>query len=93
MHDLTDDAIMVRELSPQQAGGQSGLELTVHIADVAHYVRPHTALDREARRRAETNYLVHKVKSSSSNKRRRTGAAPAPPGPRVGMASRFVMVG
>ncbi len=35
-----------------------GWQLTVHIADVAHYVRPGSALDKEARRRANSTYLV-----------------------------------
>jgi ribonuclease R len=46
-----DDAVSVERLP-------SGWRLTVHIADVAHYVRPGTALDREARRRANSTYLV-----------------------------------
>jgi ribonuclease R len=35
--------------------------LGVHIADVAHFVRPHTALDREARDRANSIYLPDRV--------------------------------
>jgi ribonuclease R len=46
-----DDAVMVRELE----GG--GYELQVHIADVAHYVRPGTALDLEARLRGNSVYF------------------------------------
>ena len=46
-----DDAVSVERLA-------SGWRLTVHIADVAHYVRPGTALDREARRRANSTYLA-----------------------------------
>ena len=46
-----DDAVMVRELP----GG--GFELQVHIADVAHYVRPGTALDLEARLRGNSVYF------------------------------------
>jgi exosome complex exonuclease DIS3/RRP44 len=30
----------------------------VHIADVGHFIRPHTAIDEEARRRSTTVYLV-----------------------------------
>lgn len=35
--------------------------LGVHIADVAHLVQPHTALDREARQRATSVYLPDRV--------------------------------
>ena len=50
-----DDAICITELK----GG--GWELAVHIADVSHYVRPGTALDREARKRGNSTYLVDRV--------------------------------
>jgi ribonuclease R len=50
-----DDAIGLRELP----GG--GWELAVHIADVAHYVRPGTAVDREALRRGNSVYLADRV--------------------------------
>jgi ribonuclease R len=38
-----------------------GFRARVHVADVAHYVRPGTALDREARRRGNSTYLVDRV--------------------------------
>jgi ribonuclease R len=50
-----DDAVHVTELP----GG--GWQLGVHIADVCHYVKPDTALDREARRRGNSVYLVDRV--------------------------------
>ncbi len=50
-----DDAIAVSALP----GG--GWELGVHIADVSHYVRPGTALDREASQRGNSTYLVDRV--------------------------------
>lgn len=50
-----DDAINVEKLD----GG--GWELGVHIADVAAYVTPGTALDREARRRGNSVYLPDRV--------------------------------
>ena len=50
-----DDAISVTPLP----GG--GFELGVFIADVAHYVRPGSALDAEARRRGNSVYLVDRV--------------------------------
>ena len=36
-------------------------EVGIHIADVTHYVRPGTALDREALRRSTSVYLVDRV--------------------------------
>lgn len=50
-----DDALSVREV----AGGN--YEIGVHIADVSHYVRPKTALDDEARKRATSVYLVDRT--------------------------------
>jgi ribonuclease R len=35
--------------------------MAVHIADVAHYVKPDTALDREARERGNSTYLADRV--------------------------------
>ncbi len=49
-----DDAICVRKL-------ENEWELAVHIADVAHYVKPGTALDLEARQRGNSTYLVDRV--------------------------------
>ncbi len=46
-----DDAVYVE----RRANG--GYQLQVHIADVAHYVRPGTALDREARLRGTSVYF------------------------------------
>lgn len=50
-----DDAISVKKLSDNR------WEVGVHIADVAHYVRPGSALDKEARRRGNSVYLVNQV--------------------------------
>ncbi|XP_057366442.1 exosome complex exonuclease RRP44-like [Daphnia carinata] len=47
-----DDALHYRELSPNL------YEVGVHIADVSHFVRPDTALDKEAANRGTTVYLV-----------------------------------
>ncbi len=49
-----DDAICV-QVTPE------GWRLWVHIADVSHYVREGSALDIEARRRANSTYLVDRV--------------------------------
>jgi ribonuclease R len=47
-----DDALSLQTL------GNEDLCVGVHIADVSHYVRPGTILDREARRRGNSTYLV-----------------------------------
>ncbi len=49
-----DDAIQVEKTN-------SGWRLGVHIADVANYVEPGSALDREARRRGNSVYLPDRV--------------------------------
>ncbi len=49
-----DDAILVERTA-------NGWRLAVHIADVSHYVRPGTALDREARVRGNSTYLADRV--------------------------------
>jgi ribonuclease R len=50
-----DDALSVEHLP----GGD--LRVGVHIADVSSYVRPGTAIDREARKRGNSTYLVGTV--------------------------------
>src|SRR5438270_12307315 len=50
-----DDAINVEKLP------NGGWQLGVHIADVAAYVEPGSALDREARRRGNSVYLADRV--------------------------------
>ncbi|XP_031850176.2 exosome complex exonuclease RRP44-like protein Dis3 [Nomia melanderi] len=47
-----DDALHCKELP------NGNLEVGVHIADVTHFIRPGTALDKEAALRATTVYLV-----------------------------------
>ena len=46
-----DDAVLVRQLQ------NGNFELQVHIADVAHYVQPDSALDQEARLRGTSVYF------------------------------------
>ncbi len=50
-----DDALSMRVLK------NGNYEIGVHIADVTHYVTPDTLLDREARERATSVYLVDRV--------------------------------
>jgi len=49
-----DDAIEVQST-------ENGWDISVHIADVAHYVLPGTALDQEAQLRGNSVYLVDRV--------------------------------
>jgi len=49
-----DDAIDVERTA-------SGWKLGIHIADVSHYVRPRTTLDREAHARGNSVYLADRV--------------------------------
>ena len=50
-----DDALSLRRLP------NGNYEVGVHIADVTHYVRPDTLLDKEAQKRATSVYLVDRV--------------------------------
>ena len=50
-----DDAVSVRKLK------NGGWQLAVHIADVSHYVKPGTALDKEARTRGNSTYMADRV--------------------------------
>ncbi|MBU6310524.1 VacB/RNase II family 3'-5' exoribonuclease [Patescibacteria group bacterium] len=50
-----DDALSFKEL------GDGTIELGVHIADVSHFVRPGSPLDREAAQRATSIYLVDRT--------------------------------
>lgn len=50
-----DDALSIRRLA------NGNYEIGVHIADVTHYVRPGSIIDREAERRATSVYLVDRV--------------------------------
>lgn len=50
-----DDAISFKKLE------NGNYEIGVHIADVSHYVKPNSALDKEAYERATSVYLVDRV--------------------------------
>jgi ribonuclease R len=49
-----DDAIWVER-------NKNGWTVAVHIADVSHYVKPRTSLDKEASERGNSTYLVDRV--------------------------------
>lgn len=51
-----DDALSCHAL------GNGKFQVGVHIADVSHFVKPHTAIDTEAAHRATTVYLINKVR-------------------------------
>jgi len=55
-----DDAIWVERLLSKN-GTPSGWRLQVHIADVSHYVKPGSNLDKEALKRGNSTYLVDRV--------------------------------
>ncbi|WP_133271161.1 ribonuclease R [Hymenobacter radiodurans] len=50
-----DDALSIQKME------NGNWEIGVHIADVTHYVRPESMLEREARHRATSVYLVDRV--------------------------------
>lgn len=50
-----DDALSIRQLA------NGNWEVGVHIADVTHYVAPNSIIDREARERATSVYLVDRT--------------------------------
>ena len=50
-----DDALSIRQLA------NGNWEVGVHIADVTHYVTPHSIIDREAQQRATSVYLVDRT--------------------------------
>ncbi|MCM1290458.1 MAG: ribonuclease R [Prevotella sp.] len=50
-----DDALSIRQLA------NGNFEVGVHIADVTHYVLPNTIIDKEARQRATSVYLVDRT--------------------------------
>jgi len=50
-----DDALSV------QVNEDGTYDIGVHIADVSYFVKPNTALDRDARKRATSVYLVQRA--------------------------------
>lgn len=62
-HTITIDGLDARDLDDaiDVSKTANGYELWVHIADVTHYVRPGSALNKEAVRRGNSVYLVDRV--------------------------------
>ena len=63
-----DDALSIRRISPPESGGARGglnngslWEVGVHIADVSHYVKEGSVIDKEAYNRATSIYLVDRT--------------------------------
>ncbi|MCB9840196.1 MAG: VacB/RNase II family 3'-5' exoribonuclease [Phycisphaeraceae bacterium] len=56
-----DDAISIEPLERDDGRGKGGWRLGVHIADVAHFIPPGTALDEEAVKRGNSCYLPRLV--------------------------------
>lgn len=54
-----DDAVWAE--ADTDAGNEGGVVVVVAIADVAHYVTPHSALDRDARDRGNSAYFPDRV--------------------------------
>ena len=50
-----DDAISLEKLK------NNNFEVGIHIADVTHYVKPKTHIDKEAKKRGNSTYLVDRV--------------------------------
>lgn len=50
-----DDALSIKK------NEDGTYDVGVHIADVAHFVKPNTALDRDARKRATSVYLIQRA--------------------------------
>ena len=62
-----DDALSIRRISPPDSGGARGglngslWEIGVHIADVSHYVKEGSVIDKEGYNRATSVYLVDRT--------------------------------
>lgn len=51
---MLDDALSIQKL------GDDTFEIGVHISDVAHFIKAHSPMDKEARARAARVELVHR---------------------------------
>lgn len=50
-----DDALSIKK------NEDGTYDVSIHIADVSHFVKPNTALDRDAKKRATSVYLVQRA--------------------------------
>lgn len=50
-----DDALSIKK------NEDGTYDVSIHIADVSHFVKPNTALDRDARKRATSVYLIQRA--------------------------------
>lgn len=56
-----DDALSIELISPETENSEENwYHVSVHIADVTHFVKPNTSIDDEASKRSTTCYLVNK---------------------------------
>jgi protein SSD1 len=56
-----DDANDLDDAMSVKLNGDGTYEVGVHIADVSYFVKPNTALDRDARKRATSVYLIQRA--------------------------------
>ena len=56
-----DDALSVREIESGKSANSKFYEVGVHIADVSHYVKEGTVIDKEAQQRGTSVYLVDRT--------------------------------
>jgi ribonuclease R len=56
-----DDALSIREIVNGKLSSSKLYEVGVHIADVSHYVKENSIIDKEAQKRATSVYLVDRT--------------------------------
>ena len=56
-----DDALSIRQVINGKSSNSKLYEVGVHIADVSHYVKEGSTIDKEATKRATSVYLVHRT--------------------------------
>jgi ribonuclease R len=56
-----DDALSIREIENRKSANCKLYEVGVHIADVSHYVKENSIIDKEAQKRATSVYLVDRT--------------------------------